>query len=444
MNNQRIEQRLRIYLAERVAEPAPIGIEQRIIRQTLEGGRGLSAGQPWPMQLITAAAVIVVAVGLAIAILHARSNAPVGPRPSPSSVPFYPGMLHMVTPTIGWAGQIYYRTTDGGIHWVALAPAPAPLPDQAKGGWTSFALDVTHAWVTRTTGPLVEPTHVVVSRTLDGGRTWSAGNPVPTRGGNPASQLDFIDAQQGWVVVDTANSASPNSRAIYATKDGGLTWRETARAFESDGSVLGRLAAGCLPSGITFVSTDSGWLTYDCSRANGPPSQYSGPVVAVTRDGGLSWQVVPLPSYPSGGGWTCWATPPVFTSNNGILPVTCAGIAPGWGGVYETADAGRRWTFHPLPFWPRLAPDFIDARTGWAVSQRDNGSDLYGTTDGGRTWTLLGHLALGVDDLRFFDTKTGYYAWSGGVGPGGPGGVLKTTDGGRTWTDVHPALEQSE
>ncbi len=439
MNNQRIEQRLRLYLAERAAEPAPIGMEQRIIRQTLEGGRGLSAGQPWQMQLITAAAVIVLAVGVAIAVLHARSQAPVRPHPSPSSVPFYPGQLHMVTPTIGWAGQIYYRTTDGGLHWTAIGPAPAALPDQAKGGWTSFALDATHAWVTNTTGPLVQPTHFVVRRTVDAGRTWSVGDPVPTAGGNPASQLDFIDAQQGWLLVDSAGSASPNTRAIYATKDGGLHWSQRASASESDGSVLARLAAGCLPSGITFASADSGWLTYDCSRANGPlPSQRSGPVVAVTRDGGRSWQAVSLPSYPSG--WTCWATPPVFKSDNGVLPVTC-GI---WAAIYGTTDAGRTWRFHPLPFQPRLSPDFLDANTGWAVSQTKTDAIVYGTTDGGIHWTLLSRVPSGADDLQFFDSKIGYYAWSTGVGPGGPGGILKTADGGHTWSEVHPVVEQSE
>src|SRR5205085_830432 len=86
MNNQRIEGRLRPYLAERAAEPPPIGMEQRIIRRVLEGGRGVSAGRPWPAQLLAAAVVFACAIGLGIALLYARSQAPAGSK-SPSPTP---------------------------------------------------------------------------------------------------------------------------------------------------------------------------------------------------------------------------------------------------------------------------------------------------------------------------------------------------------------------
>jgi WD40-like Beta Propeller Repeat len=86
MNNQRVEERLRRYLAaERAAEPAPIGLEQRVIRHVLEGGRGLLAGRPWPMQLLATAVILAFAIGLGIAILHARGLGPPGPSaPSPT------------------------------------------------------------------------------------------------------------------------------------------------------------------------------------------------------------------------------------------------------------------------------------------------------------------------------------------------------------------------
>jgi hypothetical protein len=87
MNNPRVEERLRRYLAaERAAEPAPIGLEQRILRHVSEGGRGLSAGHPWPVQVLAAAVVLAFAIGLGIALLHARGLVPPGssaPSPTP-------------------------------------------------------------------------------------------------------------------------------------------------------------------------------------------------------------------------------------------------------------------------------------------------------------------------------------------------------------------------
>ena len=427
----------------------------------------------WPSQVLATAAVIVFALVLGVALLHARSRAPVQVHPSPSVAPqplpspsitgayprgFYPGSLHMVSPKVGWNGVAYVETSDAGLHWRVISSSPATIfnqINQIKGGLTSFVLDATHAWMTGATNH-----GLVVIWTVDGGHTWSASAPLPTLI-QTAVQLDFIDAQHGWLVVDTAGSASPNSRAIFATSDGGRRWSEIARASESDGSFLGRLAAGCTPSGITFISADYGWLTYDCNRASGVLSPHSGPVAAVTRDGGRSWAAVPLPSYPSGSGYFS-ASPPVFTLNSGILPVFFGGIGPSWTAIYETTDAGRTWSFRQLPFRivapDHLPPHFIDARTGWAVKQTgpippSAGVDcyvvtcafvaeLYGTTDGGATWKLLSRLVPAADAVAFFDAKVGYYAWS--ENPfleGSPGGIMKTTDGGRSWSVVRPVLE---
>lgn len=421
----------------------------------------------WPWQVLATAAVIVFALGLGIALLQVRSRAPVQTHPSPSAAPqpspsiagvyppgFNPGSLHMVSPTVGWNGFAYVETSDGGLHWRVISSPPA-IPNEIKGALGNFALDATHAWVTGATDH-----GLVVTRSVDGGRTWGLSAPLPAliqiRGGNAAVQLDFIDAQHGWLVVDTAGSASPNSRAVFTTSDGGRGWREIASASESDGSFLGRLAAGCTPSGITFISLDSGWLTYDCTRSNGaPPPPRTGPVVAVTGDAGRSWNAVSLPSYPSGSGYFT-ASPPIFTQDNGILPVFFRGIGDSWIGIYRTTDGGRTWTLHRLPFLT-LELDFVDAHTGWAVKQTGPtppspsvncyvvicpaSAELYRTSDGGATWKLISQLHPIVNGMGFVDSKVGYYGWSERGLEGSPGGVMKTTDGGRSWSLVRPVME---
>jgi hypothetical protein len=80
MINQRFERRLRNYLQERTAEPAPIGMEQRILRRALDGS-GPAPRHAWFWQAAGALAVTALALGIGLAILYARSQA------SPASHP---------------------------------------------------------------------------------------------------------------------------------------------------------------------------------------------------------------------------------------------------------------------------------------------------------------------------------------------------------------------
>jgi photosystem II stability/assembly factor-like uncharacterized protein len=348
---------------------------------------------------------------------------------------------------VGWADGLQ-RTTDGGLHW-RYVPPPTP-PNQTKGGNSTYILDVDHAWVTVATGDvgLLNATNLVIFRTADGGQTWSQGK-VPLSGVvNSTAVLGFINATHGWLVTDSGGQAldksntstvnQPLSRAIYATVDGGANWSRLVSAQEGDGSTLGTLGLGCSMTGLTFVSPDRGWLTWDCSRGIGSPrsQQPTSSMVAVTRDGGRSWQPVDLPSFPAGSGYICSAYQPVFTSSQGVLPVDCGGIGQaGWSAVYATSDGGRSWTFRKLPFWSQQL-DFVDARTGWTFASA--GLDLYRTTDGGSNWTVVKRFASEqkADGLMFLDSKTGFVLTSR-YAPDRNSGystMWKTTDGGQTWS----------
>ena len=66
----------------------------------------------------------------------------------------------------------------------------------------------------------------------------------------------------------------------------------------------------------------------------------------------------------------------------------------GEGGIFTTVDGGLTWQEVPLeapdgpPFWRFEPPQFDDARHGWMIVSRDNGTpgNLFRTLDGGKTW----------------------------------------------------------
>lgn len=414
--------------------------------------------------------LVVAAAGALLAVnQYIHRSVPVRTHPVSATGTCSQG-LQMATAKVGWNGPFPSRTTDGGVTWGDASPSRLPN-STIKWGVTTCALDGDHAWTTQTTGTSTSrPDHVVVFATQNGGQIWQQGESVALRGSETASGpgtgdgsspgltrvqvvLDFVDEMHGWLLTDVGPYASPPPvRSIYSSSDGGLHWTLLASDPQGDSSVLGRTAEGCAESGMTFIDANRGWLTWDCSesRLNLPP-RYGGPLVAITSDGGHSWASVQLPTFVDVG--VCRATPPVFTGMQGVLPVTCG--APGsWGVIYRTGDAGATWSPGRMPFPTELFGslpstwshqlNFVDGKSGWALvpdnltrsgaADASTSSELYRTTDAGRSWVVVqkglfpGQL---VDSLQFIDASTGFAFTST------PGQTSwKTIDGGQTWAPL--------
>jgi photosystem II stability/assembly factor-like uncharacterized protein len=370
------------------------------------------------------------------AYIRAVSHPHTVTRPITSSV--MQVLPQVMVGNVGWADGPQ-RTIDGGLHWRDASP---PTANRAKGGDSNFFLDTNHAWVTADSGTagLPSATTLVVFATADGGQTWTQSS-VPISGaGSDYARVDFIDPQHGWLITDSGQGGF--DRAVYATADGGRTWTQMTSAQQSDGSTLGTLAVGCGMSGLTFTSLHDGWLTWSGSCSHGATGEQTGPsvtsLVAVTHDGGQSWQPVVLPQFPSSAGYTCSVHSPVFTSSQGVIPVDCAGNgSPGLSVVYATNNGGRSWSVRNLPIWSQQM-DFVDATTGWTFGS--TGLDLYRTTDGGSTWSIVKRFASEQNayglSLSFVDLRTGF-ALTSRYAPDGKSGystMWKTTDGGQTWS----------
>lgn len=263
MNKQRIEQRLRDYLEERAAEPAPIAMEQRIIRRSLEGGRSVLKGRPSPTQLLATAAVIVFGLGLGIAVLLARSQALVppgvggrgpsataSPKPSTSAgLKKMPSGAAVVPGGLLAPGSYEYFDVDGaGFNFGFTVPA----------GWTW------NGWALISTGGYAPPDGAAIS--FWGGRVqvytdpchWAVAQPNPPTGPSVDDLMAALAAQP------MRGATIPIDRPANAL---GLANRWAGRAIDLT-----------VPANLDFATCDGGqfrsWGPEQYARYQQGPAQH--------------------------------------------------------------------------------------------------------------------------------------------------------------------------
>jgi len=202
--------------------------------------------------------------------------------------------------------------------------------------------------------------------------------------------------------VDRSDAALSRFRGIGDVGSaGGVTWAICGEGFwltANDGRTWRRALLPNLDGGATGSSADPIANIRDVEfvdRLHGWVSDFAGPGIYRTTDGGRTWRV--------------------------SIPTGCAAVCEG-GSI-----------------------DYLDARHGFALlyaPARDN--RLFRTVDGGRSWKLVSRPAV-YDHIAFADGTTGF-AFGGRqqmvIGPiRAPdfGNLYETTDGGRTWSsrDIH-------
>lgn len=279
----------------------------------------------------------------------------------------------------------------------------------------------------------------VIWKTDDGGKTWQfCATPVRCS----LRSVCFLSDQIGWGVGgEIASYGRIAEGVVLGTTDGGKTWTVVAR--------------GGLPylSHVSFFGLDEG-IVAGAANAKFPTG------VAVTRDGGKSWQHVPGAPSP---GWRAAAFVDEhtgalaglrgrFTTFGGGSVMERAGdplglrglhaidLTPdghGWmvgdgGLVLATKSAGASWT-EPPGEPPAALRDCFDVR---AVSGHGDdvwiagapGSSVWHSADAGASWQS--HAIGDPAPLYAIDFSSDTH----GCAVGAFGRIVTTDDGGRTWT----------
>ncbi len=335
---------------------------------------------------------------------------PVGTFPSVQS-------LDMLDANNGWASSSnqILRTLDGGTSWYNATPAGLSTVAPA----VSFFLNDTTAWVLVSAG---NPTSGTLYHTTDGGSTWTSTS-VPFGGGS----MQFLDPNNGWIMVGLGAAMSHMAVAVYRTGDGGATW---SQVFTDEPNVPN--TSDSLPfvgdkNGLAASDMDHAWVT-----GAEPVNDFI--YVYMTQDGGKTWsgQNPALPSAFAGAMTS--ANPPRFFSNTeAVLPV----------GVYANTNAVILYVSHDGGLtWIATTPVALNGRASLPDPQDffvwDGGTTLYVSHDGGGSWTAVSTNVNIINELSSYQFVNATTGWAITSDASGNTTLYQTTDGGANWNVLNP------
>jgi photosystem II stability/assembly factor-like uncharacterized protein len=230
-----------------------------------------------------------------------------------------------------------YKTTDGGRSWLR----------QFTNTDSSAFYDCFAFWDARRGIAFSDAVagRFIVRITEDGGTYWT---PVPEEALPPAHAGEGAFAASGACVVTLAErfawigTGAADSARVLATTDGGHSWRIVATPV-----VAGNFAG---IAALAFHDTLHGMVL---GGKLGNPTEWSDNV-AITSDGGHSWQLAGRPKFP-GAVYGATAVP----GREGMT------VAVGPKGLDFSADGGASWmSVDTLAYW---SVGFASSRIGWAV-----------------------------------------------------------------------------
>jgi photosystem II stability/assembly factor-like uncharacterized protein len=268
-----------------------------------------------------------------------------------------------------------------------------------------FFLDSTHGWILQDNAK-----KRFLLRTSDGGRTWSSLGLH-----NDFMQVYFNDSRVGWA-ISVKSSEKPRT-VLYATIDGGTTWRKRSLVTNAEG------APGVIITDFRFLDQNHGWFV---GQGGGGRR-----VAVVTEDGGKSVKDV-ADQLPDNG-----SLERVFSLGQRIWLF-------GGTSILASFDGGKSWKDQLDNKQDPISQRYIglggggvifENGIGWAAGSSP-GPIIIATDNFGENW----HVAFEVKDGFF--TDIGFGDQMHGCAATLDTRVFCTSDGGKGWHQVKVPLHE--
>jgi photosystem II stability/assembly factor-like uncharacterized protein len=361
---------------------------------------------------------------------------------------------------------ILIKTENFGNHWSSI-----PL---------GISTDLNDIWfIDDSTGIIIGDSGLYIE-SFDRGLNWLAGNLNTDQNLNKIRQLTSsliwiagdsgtafktIDGGNNWQLINTGHSTDfndvylPDDECVYIAGDEGLviksensgqTWMDLSVPVTSD--LHGIACTNCYN---IYVCGDQGSLYYRTSSTDTNWNAYEGDT------GGLNYHSLTLLPYDydflfladsgsfiylmsySGYSNLQKAGDNLFFKDIEFIDPFKGFIACNTSTLLHTTDGGENWyslhlgdfqgNEHGLDLYD---VDFVDSLHGYVVAERymyNEHSHVFGTSDGGMTWTdLFYSTSLALNCMFFLDADHG---WVGGE----RGFMMRTDNAGQYWTIVQPA-----
>ena len=342
--------------------------------------------------------------------------------------------LHQMFSSSSSPEMALLRTSDGGAHWSDVTPPDPFSGTRNEFGSSLFFLNRTAGWLAIEVQGKGAGSTIAVARTTDAGTHWQVSTfSASVQGG---LYLDFTTPQDGWILALSTPGAGQMEKVLYATIDGGKTWRQVSCSCNLSNTSLPNTS---YPTGFSF-NAKQGFVT---ALYHGDPY----PWFYGSPDGGRTWQQIALPLPVAYRNDYANVYPPVFSGLDGSMSVQFVGQKASAIVVYKTRDGGQTWQpvgSSPVPSSANMATlGWSSPTDGYLLSP--NGHKLYLTRDGGQSWAaevlppkVATALAEGIVPIvSFADPQHGLL-----IAPtrSGTANIYITADGARKWKALSPQV----
>jgi photosystem II stability/assembly factor-like uncharacterized protein len=282
----------------------------------------------------------------------------------------------------------------------------ASQPSAAQTDWTvkrvpSGGRDLNAVYFTDSKRGWVGGDEGFFAHTEDGGLSWVERR-IGTR--DAINDIYFVSQDKGFVLA---------GGTIFATSDAGHVWQPSHTFAPAE-------FRGAEPElySLRFDGKKRGWVVGSLSRGD----RVEDSILAITRDGGVTWQVLQAPSRQE------------------LIHIDFIDDKQGWivgagGTILHTTDAGESWTRQESSTTVTLYHvDFRNKKQGMAVGERGT---ILTTEDGGAKWTkVTSPVRATLLSVQFVSEDNGWAIGRGGT-------VLRTGNGGVTWLEQESGAKQN-